>query len=360
MSAEKNFCHPEDFLIDNTFQSYCAGTNELCISYWEKFVLQNPQHTAAFEEARRIYYILNGNKKPLNQQVQAAKHRLSANTFHKPIRIFRNSWVRIAAALVLLAGLAIGWYMLTQSNPAEPAPVVATTHKTIAGERKKLVLPDGSVVILNTKSQIKVHNNFNKNARDITLEGEAYFEVAHNAEKPFRVFTRDFKINVLGTTFDVKAYPDEATSEATLIKGLINMEDVSGTKGAITLKPSQKVIFNHAPVVSDSVHTPTREVLQKKAPQIIMNTYTLINENVIMETAWTQNRMEIREQRFGEIKNLFEKWYDVKITFLQSDIENYNFTATFTNETVEQALKALQEVEHFTYTINGKNISISR
>ncbi|RDC57361.1 FecR family protein [Pedobacter chinensis] len=352
--VDRSKFNAEDFLVDSTFQQYCAGTDKLCIGYWEKYINAHPEQAEVIAEAKKLYTILSGNKRSLNAQVENLKESMFPE--EKIVKISRFLWLKIAAAIVVLLGSVLVFVKYANFKKNEPYQEVFT-WATKSGERKRVRLSDGTLVILNAKSSLSVIKGFNKKTREVNLIGEAFFDVVHCKEKPFQVHTPDFNINVLGTSFNVKAYPDEATSEATLIRGLITMEAVNGNGGIITLKPSQKVTFYKNTI------EPQKTKLVKPSlsrPEIAINHYTLIKDSTIVETAWTKNRIEIYDQDFDEIKGVLEKWYNVEIKFTNSEVEKYRFTATFSNETIEQALSALQKVENFNYEIKGNQVIISK
>ncbi|KQM74762.1 hypothetical protein ASE74_01905 [Pedobacter sp. Leaf216] len=354
--VDRSKFNAEDFLVDSTFQQYCAGTDKLCIGYWEKYINAHQEQAEVIAEAKKLYVILSGNKRPLNKQVETFKE--SVFPVGKVVKINRYLWLKIAAAIIFIIGSVLIYNNYNHYNSVKNAAQVMNTFTTKNGERKKIRLQDGTAVLLNAKSSLSVNKGFNDQTREVTLTGEAFFDVAHNKNKPFKVHTTDFNINVLGTAFNVKAYPDEITSEATLIRGLITMEAVNGNGGTITLKPSQKVTFykNVAPQLKSKLVKPTAP-----QPEITINHYTKIKDSTIVETAWTQNRIEIYDQDFDEIKNVLEKWYNVEIKFTDPAIEKYRFTATITNETIEQVLNALKATENnFKYEIKGKQVIISK
>ncbi|WP_131538740.1 FecR family protein [Pedobacter nototheniae] len=344
----------EDFLVDNTFQLYCSGTDQLCVDYWEKYLKTHPEQESVIMEAKRLFIILSGNKRALNNQLDTFKKEFNAD---KPLKVYKNYlWLKVAAAIVLIAG-AVFLYRNYGFEKVNPTELKAQVFCTKSGERKKVSLPDGSIVLLNAKSSLSIDADFNDKVREVKLTGEAFFDVVHNKDKPFKVHTDDFNINVLGTSFNVKAYPDENTSEATLIRGLITMEAVNGNGGMITLKPSQKVTFYKIAPLKEN-----HKLLKPTAsrPEITINHYTLIKDSSIVETAWTKGKIEIYDQNFAEIKGALEKWFGVNIQFKDKQIEKYRFTATFSHETLEDALKALQNVEYFKYEIKGNEVTISK
>lgn len=344
----------EDFLVDSTFQQYCAGTDKLCIEYWEKYSSAHPEQAQTLAEAKNLYFILSGRKRPLNQQVANLKENLNQEV--KQVKLKKLLWLKVVAAIILIAG-ATYFYFKPDSNALNGGSVTAKVFTTKSGERKKIILPDGTTVLLNAKSSLSMGAEFNDKCREVILKGEAYFDVVHNKNKPFKVYTTDFNINVLGTAFNVKAYPDENSSEATLIRGLITMEALNGNGGIITLKPSQKVtVYRSIPVKEKT------RLLKPTAPhpEITINHYTLIKDSTIVETAWTQNRIEIYDQDFDQIKAVLEKWYNIEVKFNSPEVEKYRFTATFSHETLDQALAALQKVEYFKYEIKGNQVIISK
>ena len=342
---------PEDFLIDTTFQHYCAGTDALSEAYWKKYITQHPEQLKTIIEAENLYRMLSGNKAKLNEAVQT--YRQSFDERKIPIKKI-SIWWSAAASVLLIIGVAS--YFVVKDKP-KPT-VYAGTYATVGGQRKQVTLPDGSTVLLNAKSSIKLDKDFNKTNRTVLLEGEAYFDVKHNDKSPFKVFTSDFHINVLGTAFNVKAYPDENTAETTLIRGLITMQ-TTGEMGIITLKPSQKVTF-YKNAAQEKVQPNHKRKINSNRPEITINHYQVIKENTVLETAWTQNKLELYDQDFAQLKPTLEKWYNVEISFADADVQKYRFTATFTNESLEQALEALKQVEKFNYEIKGNQVKISK
>jgi len=354
--VDRSQFNAEDFLIDSTFQQYCAGTDQLCIEYWEKYSAAHPEQGQVIAEAKKMFLILSGHKRPLNNQILKLKQLPVFQS--QQLKLKRNySWLKIAAA-VLIFIMAAFFYRTYQLQKDGYQEAKAQTFKTKRGERKKITLPDGSTVLLNAGSSLSIGKEFNDQCRVVKLKGEAYFDVKHNKDKPFQVHTDDFNINVLGTAFNVKAYPDETFSEATLIRGLITMESLNGNGGIITLKPSQKVTFYKA-VIAEKKPQVLKPVSAQ--PEIIINHYTKIKDSTIVETAWTQNRIEIFDQDFSEIRNVLEKWYNVQIRFTDPEIEKYRFTATITRENIKQVLAALQKAENnFNYEIKGNQVIISK
>lgn len=348
----------EDFLIDSSFQQFCAGTDALSTRYWEQYIAAHPEQEAVIGEARRLYRILSGNKPGLHARLEVVKEKISRPAGK---RLLHTHWFR-AAAVLLIAAAGVWLYLEARrravSDVYREAPLAV--YSTRSGERKKIVLPDGTIVLLNAQSTLSVRKAFNTGNRDVLLNGEGFFNVVHNRNKPFNVYTGDLKVKVLGTQFNVKAYKNDVSSEVTLLKGAVTMETTQPqtSNALITLKPGQKIVYNRPPAQKDAEAAGSREA--RNVPEMMLHHYTLTKDSTIVETAWTQNRIVIQDQELKDVKELFEKWYGVEIVFGDPGIEHYRFTAVFINETIDQALTALQKAKSFQYSKQGNRITITK
>ncbi|NRF39551.1 FecR family protein [Pedobacter foliorum] len=260
-------------------------------------------------------------------------------------------WISAAAILIIIGTSVVLFYQnrIQVSNDALPL----VKFETRKGQKKQITLSDGTVVWLNSLSSLTLKNGFNDEVREVNLIGEAYFDVTHNADKPFKVHTIDFTINVLGTAFNVKAYADDKTSETTLIRGLITMQPHEDHKNAITVKPSQKVVFiKNEKLKSGGNETGIQDIIVKK--------YQEVRDTTVVETAWTKNTLEIYDQKFIDIKSDLERWFDVQIIFKSEEVKNYKITATFANDNINDVLIALKKTLNFNYEIKEKTITISK
>ena len=110
------------------------------------------------------------------------------------------------------------------------------------GSRTHLTLPDGTMVWLNAGSRLSYGKNYNTATREVNLTGEAFFDVAHNTQKPFLIHTARIDVQVLGTSFNVKSYPTDRTTEATLIRGSIEVSIKDRPSEKIILRPDEKLV----------------------------------------------------------------------------------------------------------------------
>ena len=155
----------------------------------------------------------------------------------KPVMRYLWASMKIAAVVAMLAFIIHKEY---QDYRLEHSTDVQTVTVP-AGQRASLILADGTTVWLNSNSTLKYPaNGFHSKNRKVTLEGEGYFEVAHDEKHPFIVETEKYDIRVLGTTFNVSAYPNSDMFETSLIEGKVTVYQPS-TQHEVTLKPHEKV-----------------------------------------------------------------------------------------------------------------------
>ncbi len=344
--------YPEDFLMDDTFKQYCEGSSKKCVLFWEDWIAKNPEKHKTVDAAKKLYGVLSGNLKPVDQQVDYLTSMISPIV---KIRRFKAIHYGIAASIFVVLFLGLIYFNYTRRTEVS---LYAENFVAKKGEKKKIVLPDGTSVYLNGDSKIELGENFNQKDRNVRLTGEAYFDVKHNAQKPFYVRTKDFKITVLGTAFNVKSYNNENESAATLVRGSIKLEDNNGlNKNTIILKAGQKITYHF---VKDQLNLkPSLGSADDKLPKIEVNNLTMVNKEVV-ESAWTHNNIVFLNNNFEEIKERLERWFNVTIEFEDKEVAAYVYTAHFKNEDILTVLQKMQEVKHFKFKQKGELITITK
>ncbi len=230
------------------------------------------------------------------------------------------------------------------------------------GVRTRLLLPDGTQVWLNSNSKLKYSADFNIRSREVELEGEAYFDVVKDMQRPFIVHASAIDVRVLGTAFTIKSYPQDETIEATLLKGAI---EISGrdnpNQPRIILKPDEKLVLDKH--LLTALHTQTRPVTAVSAPPVrpdisVNPVPANVPDSEKVETAWLYNRLVFNGDSFKELAEKMDRWYNVKIIFRDEDLYKYRFGGAFANESLQDALNALQLTAPFTYKISGNEIEL--
>lgn len=256
-----------------------------------------------------------------------------------------------AAAVFLIATSAFLLYRINWTGGLPKADMQLV--RTLKGERKMIVLPDGTKVAINVDSKLSFPSAFQDSTREVSLTGEAFFDVHEDHKHPFIIHTRKLAIRVLGTAFNVKAYQNDKFSETTLIRGIIQVRLTDRPNDQITLRPTEKLVVNYlTPVAKESKVT---LVKNNTLPEV---TYLQKNDTTVVETSWLQNKLIFKNQDFETITNSLSRRYNVSIQFENQLEKDLRFTGVFEKETVTEILNALQLTENFKYKIVNEKILI--
>jgi ferric-dicitrate binding protein FerR (iron transport regulator) len=230
------------------------------------------------------------------------------------------------------------------------------------GNRSKVVLPDGSQVWLNAGSNLDYNNStFNKEFREVSLNGEAYFDVTKNPDKPFIIHTKKMDIKVLGTVFNVRSYSNEKTAEAALIKGSIEVTLKDRKDQKIILKPNEKISVANEEPKTDTKQTKIipAKIGSAHIPQIVVKELkTNPTYNIIGEIAWTQNKLYFEDESLEDIGLRMERWFGKKVTIANESLKNIHYTGNFENETLEEVLSYLKLSKSFNFRLGNDNVVI--
>jgi transmembrane sensor len=263
----------------------------------------------------------------------------------------------LAAGSLFLLLLSVSFLFFYKSKPQ---PGAETNTKITSGKkvRKNIILPDGTRVSLNSNSELLYDKDMNtKQVRSVILIGEAFFDVSHNKSRPFIINTNKISIKVLGTAFNLKAYPEDVETEATLLRGSIELSVKNRNVKSVRLKPAQKfaLIDNCTNNITPSLSMPTTGVKIK-----VENTAPVQVEGkeYAEEVAWIENKLVFRNQSLREMKPQFERWFNVKLEIKNKDINSFHFTGVFTNENVAQALTSLKLIRPFNFKIKKHDVII--
>jgi len=271
----------------------------------------------------------------------------------KRVLLFRSMAV---AASVLIAGVAIWGIWSNRWQRLSKQDLLVSEVLTKHGSRSKVTLPDNSIVWLNVGS--KLNYDYGKSdSREVILEGEAFFDVQKDEKRPFLIHTRKMDITVLGTSFNVRAYREDKTVETSLIQGKVEVTIKGDKPKKIILTPNQKIVLPNQEI---TITAPSNALSTGKEHYLLSEVRVNPQDSLVAETAWKENYLIFNNERFEDIAIKMERWFDVNIVFQDSSVKNYRFTGTFTNETVEQTLDALEFSSRFHYQIDKKKVIIKR
>lgn len=202
------------------------------------------------------------------------------------------------------------------------------------GGEYNLVLSDGTRVYLNSESKIEYPVTFTGKERVVTLEGEAYFQVTASKEHPFVVRTRDMDVLVTGTEFNVKAYRDEMSVQATLLRGTVSVFTGYGKGEEAVIRPNQQARWDREKAMLE-----VREV----DPDLFV--------------AWRNGRFLFRQDRLEDIMRTLARWYDVEVVFLDESIKDMAFAGKLDrSEDIMPIVNVLRATDKLTVEVKGKQI----
>ena len=214
-------------------------------------------------------------------------------------------------------------------------------------------LPDGSQVWLNSGSKLYFPSLFTGNTREVQLIGEGYFDVESNPQKPFVVNANGITIKALGTSFNVKSYPDEPYVETTLVEGkvLVTKEDSNTT--SISLQPNQKVTIYR----NDGVPPSFAEHITEQKKEVISRNVVLEKEvNTKKDISWRDDLWIIEDETLATLVKKLERRYNINIEFKDSTMLRFRYSGTIKDEPVDKVLKVLTLTSPLTYTRNHNKI----
>lgn len=237
--------------------------------------------------------------------------------------------LRIAASVLLIA-LGVGGTFYLQNKMANPS---FTEVYSPYGHKTRVVLPDGSTVWLNGDTKLKYNSDFS-DARNVELTGEALFEVTKNARQLFTVNAEELRLEVYGTTFNVKSYPEDLISEVALVEGSVGLfRDKQLLKKMV---PGEVIAYNSGE-----------------------NKFSLRQGNIGQITSWSADELVIENETFEEVTKYLERWYGVEITLDKSIQLNNRLSFKVKTESLTELLSIISRITPMTYEINGKQVKIS-
>ena len=247
------------------------------------------------------------------------------NQENKATNIF-TTLTRIAAVLTIPLLAFTIWSLFFQKT--EKAPVELAQNEITwqeihspVGMRSHVVLPDGTNLWLNAGSHLRYGIPFTRENREVELSGEAFLNVVKNEQSPFVVKTGNAEVEVLGTQFNINAWPESEQIQVALKEGKVKFRFAGGqgTTKFCELQPNDLLAFDKTD-----------------------KTVALENTNIEKYIAWHQNIMILDDTPMPELAGLLEQWYGVKVIIAGEEIKRYKFTTTFDNEPLHRVLELLE------------------
>jgi transmembrane sensor len=332
----------------------------------------NPGKRKEFDEYIDIWQATLKARKTDDYNAEKAWHKLKCeirNSIGRPYESSSYKLVRkiqrVAAAVIIAAIAGTLAFYLVKNTGFSGKNEALCEYIIPYGSRSQIILPDGTDIWLNSGSRIKYDNKFGRHNRNIFLEGEAYFDVSRDEKLPFVVNTSEITIKVLGTAFNVKAYPDEDVVETTVERGVVQVKSDAQSSvkwDGIILKAKQKLLYTRK---NESVNPDDLPDIDKSGQQSVSNPEprkAIIDNNVSTKvyTSWKDNRWIIEREELQSLAVKLERRYNVSIVINDESLKNYVFSGILEDETLEQVLEAIKLTAPILYMIDQKRVVLSR
>ncbi|WP_158281196.1 FecR family protein [Dyadobacter jejuensis] len=309
----------------------------------------SPENRTIFEEVKRDWHAKQRERVPVSLQrgkamvferIEREQPNVPESCADTNVKwLGLSTYLKIAAAIVLMVVGVQGYRSMVGETTA---PLMVSTNGK-QHHPEKVVLPDGSTVWLNAGSTIRYADRFVGEVREVYLTGEAFFEVQRDEDKPFLVYTEGVTTRVLGTSFNIQAYPEAEAIEVTVSSGKVSVVDSTGVLGE--LSKNQQIAYHKHTGIS------MRQVVDATAANV-----------------WKEGKLVFDDQSLLAVAQRLERRYGVQITFAQASIKACPVTAQFDEqESLEKILYMICLVSNTKYEfqdekqilISGQGCSIS-
>jgi len=305
------------------------------------------ENTATAEERRLVetwfesHYGQKGRMLSRNEEASVFEDldaRISAMLADEPVpaRRLNFRWMQVAA--MFLALLGSGLFIRNKFSKKTILPETFTEIRSLKGEKKEVTLKDGTTVFLNSGSSVFISSRFDKTTREVKLSGEAFFEVHHDASKPFIIHSGKLQTTVLGTSFDIKAYPEDEQVKVSVATGKVKVE-----KPGNALKTYAKALTHNQSLVYDK----------------LKDSHRVTRVNVDSISAWRTNHLNFDNASYEEIARMLSRWYNLDVTLRPGSHDGKRYTLSFYNERPDKVLNVLSALSGMTYTMNGRKVLIN-
>ena len=244
---------------------------------------------------------------------------------------------RIAASIILVAVFSF-WYFNSKKDPPVASGKASIIEKSNPkGRRSTITLTDGSTVVLNSESTLLYSSNFGDSTRELTLTGEAFFEVMKNPRKPFIVKSGDVMTTALGTSFNIRSYPDDIEITVSLITGRVKVMEISegNTDKSYILNSGEQIKY-------------------AKGARVFKK---LRNEDDAVYL-WKDGILSFDQASLKDIVQKLERWYGVNVHLSNRSNSMVKYNGIYINQSLENVMKAMSFSLNFEFLIEDKDIKI--
>lgn len=361
-----------DFLMDEDFQQWVFCSTEASDDHWNRVILENPGKREIIDQAKKVLRSIDYEKTGISEsdkkhilisiqrRINTARSKEAASTpqkygitkagnedhlsvTHKLSQKKDKSgfWRGIAAGLIGIAIVTAALYF--PGHPSKNVETIAIDYwerSSLKGEKRSITLSDGTKIKLNSNSKLIVPQQFPAHERKVSLVGEAYFEVSEDASRPFIITSREINVAVLGTSFNVRAYPSENTVQVAVATGTVSVEKTADKspidQEPILLSPNEMVTYFKATGNANK---------ESFDPMAVF--------------AWKDDILYFKDADIYTVIERLEQWYGVTFIVKTQLNEDKDLNGSFRDKSLSAILDGLSYVFGFDYQIEGKIVTLN-
>ena len=338
-----------DFLLDDDFRAWQAGRTPESDYLWEEWLVSNPSARIEVNKARKIILALNFKETRIEKNdIDLQWSKLESSILNKelnpepeaekPVKTrFPFFNFLAAASFIAILGFVTNHFLF---SVPQKSVAIAVEKKTDNGQQLKIKLPDGTLVTLNAGSVLTYPKAFEDSIREVNLTGEAFFNVVPNPRSPFVIHTGDVTTKVLGTSFNVRAYPENEEVQVAVVEGKVKVNANTITEAennSVCLTKSEMVTF------------------QKQEKELIVSQY-----DEKEQIGWKDGILYFEKSDFLTTVKKLERWYGVKIQIAESKKMDptWRFSGKFKDKPVDYILGVMSYPNQFSFKINKDTINL--
>lgn len=343
----KNNFNIDYFMQNEAFVKWIKSPDSELNLFWQEWLNLHPASKEELLKAKELILAMNfeslepteseGNE--VLQHILQQNESSSAVFLKESGRHFWKWTVRVAASITLLILSTYIFFGTSDlpNNEISAENEVLTAKSNPYGRKSKLAFSDGSTATLNAGSTLRYLGKFDPDRREVELEGEAFFEVDKDINRPFVVRFGDISTTVLGTSFNIEAHPDDALSTIMLKTGKLKVEipSPSGDQQTFLLTPGQKLIYDKE---------------NKKVDLLGVDTDDM--------ALWTEGVLVFEDDNFKTIAKKMSRWFDVQVNFEGLEKDDIKFSTRYKKENLNNILISMGFALNFDYEVNEKTVKI--
>ncbi|WP_158642614.1 FecR family protein [Chitinophaga japonensis] len=363
---------PEDFAANESYLRYYFKLDPVDVFFWQNWIRNHPEKLDVIISADQLisFAALQLPEEEFQQEMERLQQALSAGEEQEavaPVRTTQSRLTRLFAAAGILLGvlLATGLffhsrYYLSKQGPAKLAAADALQEKENRGTAPlKIQLADNSIVTLQQGARLLYPRRFTPGKREVYLQGEAFFEVSHDPDRPFYVYYNNLVTHVLGTSFNIRADQRKKQVEVTVRSGKVEVYEqapagnrqhgAAGSNGVI-LTPNQKVLYSEDSRQFEALlveHPLPLATAPAPDTALVKDAPAAVAERFVFNTA-----------PLPEVLQAFEQVYGIEIEVENERINNCHFSGDISNMDFNARMEVICQVLHATYEIRGTKILI--